>query len=160
MPWNSPTISTISQRSLNDLSTISQRSPNDLPTQTLCIPLNKSKRGRRDDAGELKCHDEKLGEEYSLLWYHYEPLEDKLAKVHPDLLEELSGSKDDDESMEVHNWRSAPRINLDAVGVSMSKNISEFFSKPCESTQPSNHSTIQPFNHLNYLNSPNYPTVT
>jgi hypothetical protein len=39
--------------------------------------------------------------------------------------------------MEMHNWKSAPRINLDAVGVSMDKNIAEFISKPSESIQPS-----------------------
>jgi hypothetical protein len=60
---------------------------------------NKSKKGRRDDAGELEHHDKKLREEASLLGYHYEPLEDKLAKVHPDLLEESKGSKDDNESV-------------------------------------------------------------
>jgi hypothetical protein len=49
---------------------------------------NKSKKGKSDDAGELICHDEKLSEEALLLGYHYEPLEDELAKKHPDLLEE------------------------------------------------------------------------
>jgi hypothetical protein len=68
---------------------------------TLCDrSSNKSNKGRRDDAGELNCHDENLSEEASLLGYHHEPLEDKLAKDRPTHLEESSVSKEDDESEE------------------------------------------------------------
>jgi hypothetical protein len=93
---------------------------------------NKSNKERSDDAGELNCQNENLSEEALLLGYHHKPLEDKLAKAHPDLLEESTVFRDDEFSYDEYGFINFPEMSSMAMTASATQP-----SQPSLPSQPS-----------------------